>query len=127
MRPGRPALSSIEIEDAFFTRETAKDIRTAFAAELPGVALDVDADQFDGSIDVRHQEPLPDDLAARVARRLRGGRDVDLSAPTDWHVTAVLPLRGWVGSVETIVGTTFCFSRTFRIPAGYDEDARSWA
>lgn len=120
-------MSSIEIEDAFFRRETASELTAAFAAELPGVALDVDADQFDGSIDVRHRVPLPDDLAARVARRLRGGRDVDLSAPTDWHVTAVLPLRGWVGNVEAVVGTTFCFGRTFRIPPGYDEDARSWA
>lgn len=123
-------MSDIHIETAFFERETREMISAAVLAEANGVSpeeLEIETSLFDGEARIIHDPelPLPDDLPARIARRLRGG-DIDPSAPTQWHVRAVLPLEGWRNGAPARIGTGICLGRTFPVPSGYDEEERTW-
>lgn len=121
-------MSDIHIETMVFERETSELIAAAVKAESNVAHVSVVPSMFDGAAEIEHDpdQPLPDDLAARIARRLRGG-PIDRDRPTQWHVRLVEPLLGWRGNVETRIGTVICLGRTFPVPANYDEEARSWA
>ncbi len=123
-------MSDIDIETAFFERETREAITAAVIAEANGIApnqIEVVTSLFDGEARIVHDpgEALPDDLPSRIAARLRGG-GLDPSAPTQWHVRAVLPLEGWRNGREARIGTEICLGRTFPVPSDYDEERRTW-
>lgn len=64
--------------------------------------------------------------AYAIARDLRGGRDVDRMAPSDWHVRSLTPSVevDWTpggGTTRRRVGTEIWLSRSYALPEGYDE------
>ena len=86
----------------------------------------IKASYGDFVIQIQHPEDvtLPAGLGFAYARACRGGRDVELTSPTDWHVRKAAPWKvpdekSITGMVDN--GTYYWISQTYAVPEGYSE------
>lgn len=105
-----------------FENETARLIADAMEAELPGAPYAVWIHWFDAVVTIEHDPSSTPDpaLGYRLARHLRGGRDVSRTAPTDWHLRGTE--TGPLSPESKRHGTSLSLSRTFAIPPDYSEE-----
>jgi hypothetical protein len=109
-----------------FAPQTVAETTPIITRHLPGA--EVTSECFDAYVAWRHGPDVRVGaaLAYRIARDLRGGREVDRSAPADWHVRSIEPSIDvdWAPGREAsrrTVGTEIWFSRSYAPPEGYDE------
>jgi hypothetical protein len=117
---------SLVPDEYVFAPATVTETSPVIHRRLPGA--EVTSDCFDAFVVHLHGpgEAVTRETAYAIARELRGGRDIDLTAPTDWHVRSLEPhlflsdLGDHPRDRERI-GTSIWFSRTYAVPPQYDE------
>lgn len=117
---------SLVPDEYVFARDTVAETSPVIQRHLPGA--EVTSDCFDAYVVHLHgPETIVDrQTAFRIVRELRGGAEPDLAKPTDWHVRSIGPHlfltdTGRHPRERERIGTSIWFSRTYRIPEGYDE------
>lgn len=112
-------------DEYVFAPATEREFGPYVLAEYPEAK--VHSDCFDLFAEIPGGELVPVETAYRIARAMRGGADPDTARPTDWHVRSLQPIRdipeqpGGRTGPWPVVGTDIWFSRTYALPAGYDE------
>lgn len=113
-------------DERAFALTTLKTATPVVRRHLPDAGIEVDC--FDVFLTIDHGADSPMDPAVphRIAYDLRGGRHLDVDAPTDWHVRGIEPKLflsdlGDHPREGEVIGTQVWLSRTFPIPSGYKE------
>jgi hypothetical protein len=117
---------SLVPDEYVFAPMTVAEVSPIVHARLPGASIESDC--FDAFVTCAHgpDERIGRDVAYEIARRLRGGRDVDRTMPSDWHVRSLTPDlyltdTGRHPRERERIGTRIWFSRTYAVPPDYDE------
>ena len=117
---------SLVPDEYVFAPATVAETSPVIHERLPGA--EVTSDCFDAFVTHLHgpEESVEIPTAYAIARALRGGRDVDLTVPSDWHVRSMEPHlliseRGNHPRERERIGTSIWFSRTYAVPDGYNE------
>lgn len=116
-------------DEYVFAPQTVAETSPTIHAHLPGARIESDC--FDAYVTQAHDagDRVDPQTAYAIARQLRGGRDVDRTMPSDWHVRSMTPDvlvtdTGLHPRERETIGTIIWFSRSYAVPDNYDENAR---